>query len=148
MENCTKIYDLPFEKRCDYAKIYCVSESLVPINYLYFCPLNQNLFVASILGVLFATFLFYCIGVVAERFVVPKLLNISKTFNISHNLTAITFLAFGNGAADLITSWVAAGKSGDDAVYFSIGAIIGASVFITLFLAPLMVFCSPTAITM
>lgn len=53
---------------------------------------------------------------------------ISKKCNFSDSLSGVTFLAFANGAGDLITAIVASGAEG--AVSYNIGALYGAGFFV------------------
>lgn len=51
---------------------------------------------------------------------------------ISQNLAGVTFLAFGNGAPDVISSIVAS-QSLANGIEFSVGSLCGAGIFVTSF---------------
>jgi sodium/potassium/calcium exchanger 6 len=60
-----------------------------------------------------------------------------ETYKINQNVAAVTLIAFGNCAPDIISSLVA---SENDNISFSIGSIIGSGMFITSFVFGLVVF--------
>ena len=51
-------------------------------------------------------YLFLAIGVTVEHFLCPALAVISNTLGLSESVAGVTFLAFGNGAADIFSIFV------------------------------------------
>ena len=64
------------------------------------------------------------VGTAADEFLVPSLEVISKTLKLTQNVAGVTFLALGNGAADVFGAYAA--LSGDTA-NLAIGQIVGMS---------------------
>ena len=57
---------------------------------------------------------------------------LAEKLKISQNLAGVTFLAFGNGAPDIISSIVASGNDNSaEGIGFSVGALVGSGIFIT-----------------
>jgi sodium/potassium/calcium exchanger 6 len=71
-------------------------------------------------------------GNTANKYLSCALTAISDRLKISQNLAGVTFLAFGNGAPDVISSIVAA-ASISNGIEFSVGALNGAGIFVTSF---------------
>ena len=66
---------------------------------------------------------------------------------MSESLAGVTFLAFGNGAADVISSICASGL-GEEGIYLASSGLVGSCVTNNLFLAPLVVLLSPKTVVM
>jgi Ca2+/Na+ antiporter len=64
---------------------------------------------------------------------------------MSESLAGVTFLAFGNGSADVVSSIVASGMN-EDGIYMATSGLIGACCVNSFFLAPLVVLLSKKAI--
>ncbi|CAH7683823.1 Sodium/calcium exchanger protein-domain-containing protein [Phakopsora pachyrhizi] len=77
--------------------------------------------------VVWLMFLFSFIGIVASDFFCPNLSNLSNRLGLNKNLTGVTFLGFGNGAPDVLSTFVAM-RSGTGSL--AIGELIGAASFI------------------
>lgn len=75
---------------------------------MYFCNIDQSKFELALFSVLFVFCCFHFIGSTAENYLTPAIGNIIKKLNISEILAGVTFVAFGNGAPDVITSFSAA----------------------------------------
>ena len=73
---------------------------------------------------------FYITSSTANKYLSSSLTALSNRLKISQNLAGVTFLAFGNGAPDVISSIVAA-SSITNGIEFSIGALHGAGIFVT-----------------
>ena len=90
-------------------------------------------------------FYFYIIGGTSEQYLTPALAKIAKFFNMSENLAGVTFLAFGNGSPDVISSIVASGL-GKDGIYMGVSGLVGSCTVNSFFLAPLVVLLSKKSI--
>ncbi len=78
-------------------------------------------------------------------FLTPALAKIARVLKISESLAGVTFLTYGNGAADVVSSIAASGLSATG-IYLSSSGIIGALAANSLFLSPLVVILSKKAI--
>ncbi|KAI8458978.1 Sodium/calcium exchanger protein-domain-containing protein, partial [Phakopsora pachyrhizi] len=77
--------------------------------------------------VVWLMFLFSFIGIVASDFFCPNISTLSNRLGLNKNLTGVTFLGFGNGAPDVLSTFVAM-RSGTGSL--AIGELIGAASFI------------------
>ncbi|CAG2112574.1 unnamed protein product, partial [Medioppia subpectinata] len=73
-------------------------------------------------------FLFLSMGVVADEFLCPALLTISKTLRLPDNIAGVTFLAFGNGAPDIFSSISGVTQSKPQLIF---SGLLGAGIFVT-----------------
>ncbi|NWX93602.1 NCLX protein, partial [Nothoprocta pentlandii] len=124
------------------------------LDYLdgIFCTFPARLLpLAVTLYACWLLYLFVILGVTAEKFFCPNLSAISTNLKLSHNvaltpwraasgafsltspLHGVTFLAFGNGAPDVFSAVVA--FSDPRTAGLAIGAVFGASVFVTTVVA-------------
>jgi sodium/potassium/calcium exchanger 6 len=71
-------------------------------------------------------------------FLSTSITKIVETFNINQNIAAVTLLAFGNGAPDVISSLVASAE--EEGIQFSINSLIGGGMFVTSFVLGAVVF--------
>ena len=120
---------------CKWIETYqCTGSS--PINFYQFCYCDFTLtwegyvifFLLMILAILF---MFYLIGLTAERWVAPALGKIAEIMHMSQNLAGVTFVALGNGAPDVIGAVVASGSTSPDGTNLAIGALIGSCLMLT-----------------
>jgi len=72
-------------------------------------------------------YLFIALGVSAEGYFCPSLTLIADGLGLSQNVAGVTFLALGNGAPDLFSSFSAISQ---EAPELSLGAILGAGIFV------------------
>ncbi len=86
---------------------------------------------------------FYLTGNTANKYLSCALTALSNRLKISQNLAGVTFLAFGNGAPDVISSIVAA-ENISNGLEVSIGALHGAGTFVTSFVLASVVWFSGT----
>ena len=122
------IYSLAFNDRCDFVKQVCTDNvNVINLDIIYFCQLDQNWFVAFILGLYLIILCFRVIGIVSEEYLSISLGNISKRLGLSEALTGVTLLAYANGSPDIISSLVAGDQDGG--ALLSVGALYGASLF-------------------
>ncbi|CAH1787283.1 unnamed protein product [Owenia fusiformis] len=108
------------------------------INYIdvIYCKFPNNLIPLGMV-ILFIWWMFIFIGlaITADDFFCPDLAVISDTLGLSPNVAGVTFLAFGNGAADIFSAFAAfQATSGGDAG-LAVGGLFGAGVFVTTIVA-------------
>lgn len=140
-EQCSKMFIASiknFDKKCQFVRTVCESNYL---NFyeLHYCTFDENSFY-SISITLFLLFLcFYILTDTANKYLSTALTIITDTLNLSPNLAAMTFLAFGNGAPDVISSIVASDNELGD-LSLSIGALIGGGLCVACFVFGLVIY--------
>ena len=82
--------------------------------------------------------LFFILSSTSDMFLSTSITKIVETFNINQNIAAVTLLAFGNGAPDVISSLVASAE--EEGIQFSISSLIGGGMFVTSFVLGAVVF--------
>jgi len=106
------------------------SSSLLDYAAFHYCtmvPLGLG-WLSLVVQIVFMLFLFICLGVAAESFFCPALNVISEALKLSENVAGVTFLALGNGAPDVFSSFAAVSSGSFD---LGVGGVLGAAVFIT-----------------
>lgn len=97
------------------------------------------------IGVVLIVLCFYLLGSTADGYLSPALETIAVKLGISESLAGVTFLAFGNGAPDVISALSASG--GDtDGIYLAIGALLGAGLFVTSIVASVVILSAKKSI--
>ena len=117
-------------KNCSYEYINFYS--------LYFCYMKGSVIFSSIVFILILVILFFIISTTTDIFLSTAITKIVETFKINQNIAAVTLLAFGNGAPDVISSLIA--SSDEEGISFSINSLIGSGMFITSFVLGSVVF--------
>ena len=138
--NCTASFintQLPKSEACQYVKNSCPSDY---INFyaFHYCLMNGSTIFTSIIMILFLIFLFFVLSSTSDIFLSTAITKIVETFNINQNVAAVTLLAFGNGAPDVISSLVASAEA--EGIDFSISSLIGSGMFVTSFVLGSVVF--------
>lgn len=123
---------------CLYSRENCTG-SYINFYALHYCDLGSNILITLPLYTIFSKLsfklvllCFYLTGDTANKYLSCALTAISEKLKISQNLAGVTFLAFGNGAPDVISSIVAA-SSISNGIEFSVGSLNGAGIFVTSF---------------
>ena len=99
---------------------------------LHYCSLDQMLWLMIPIGIIIVMICFYVLGSTADGYLSPALETITVKLGISESLAGVTFLAFANGAPDVVSALVASsGGEGDDGVYLAISALLGAGLFVS-----------------
>ncbi|ORX95438.1 hypothetical protein K493DRAFT_351588 [Basidiobolus meristosporus CBS 931.73] len=128
-QECEKIYE--HADRCAFVRENCADLQSSLLNYLdfYYCGFKPAFgFAAFFLLATWLLFLFAFVGTAASDYFCPNLSSIATTLNLSENLAGVTFLAFGNGAPDVFTTFSAL-KANSSGLAF--GELIGAAAFIS-----------------
>lgn len=116
---------------CDY--------SFINFFYLHYCSVNSITWISVPIILIIGAILFFLLSDTSNRYLSSALTNISNKLGISQNLAGLTFLAFGNGSPDVITSIVASdGEEGG--IDFSVAALVGSGVFLTTLVMSFVVF--------
>ncbi|KAI3382389.1 hypothetical protein SNEBB_001765 [Seison nebaliae] len=133
--SCVNLHKFPKLERCDFVEATetChFDEGFIQYVQIIYCSIPTRLFGAG----LFASFLwllvlFLTLGITADSFFCKSLTVISQLLGISENVAGVTFLAFGNGAADVFSASIAIVNSKDADPSLAIGSLFGAGIFVT-----------------
>jgi sodium/potassium/calcium exchanger 6 len=113
-------------------------------HHFHYCTLNGNLGIIIPFGLFLIVLSFYVLGSTADAYLSPALETISLKLKMSESLAGVTLLAFGNGAADVLSAFSASG--GEDGTYLALGALLGAGLFVTCIVAAAVLLSSKHAI--
>ena len=137
--NCTSIKInslLNYEEKCQFISQNC-PYNYINFYYIYYCLLQSSLLPSIITFLIILIILFFILSSTSDIFLSTAMVKLIETYKINQNVAAVTLIAFGNCAPDIISSLVA---SENDNISFSIGSIIGSGMFITSFVLGLVVF--------
>ena len=137
--NCTSIKInslLNYEEKCQFINQNC-PYNYINFYYIYYCLLKSSLLPSIITFLIILIILFFILSSTSDIFLSTAMVKLIETYKINQNVAAVTLIAFGNCAPDIISSLVA---SENDNISFSIGSIIGSGMFITSFVLGLVVF--------
>lgn len=137
--NCTSIKInslLNYEEKRQFISQNC-PYNYINFYYIYYCLLKSSLLPSIITFLIILIILFFILSSTSDIFLSTAMVKLIETYKINQNVAAVTLIAFGNCAPDIISSLVA---SENDNISFSIGSIIGSGMFITSFVLGLVVF--------
>ena len=127
LANCTyEFIQQNLDKACEIAK-NC-EFSYINFYELHYCTFNSHIYLSIPLFVLILIICFFLLGDTSGKYLSTALTILSDKCNMSQNLAAVTFLALGNGAPDVISSFVA--SDDEDGIEFSVGAFVGSSLLV------------------
>ena len=128
---------ITINEKCLFVSTNCSYEYL---NFysLYYCYMKGSIIINSILLIIFLIILFFILSSTSDIFLSTAITKIVETFKINQNVAAVTLLAFGNGAPDVISSLVASEE--EEGISFSISSLIGSGMFVTSFVLGSVVF--------
>jgi sodium/potassium/calcium exchanger 6 len=86
---------------------------------------------------------FYILATVAERFFCPALENVAAAMRLPEDVAGATLLSFGNGAPDVFAQIAALSQASSEGISLAIGAVLGAGLFVTSVVFPIVVLVSP-----
>ena len=118
------------QEKCNFVSKQCPYEY---INFysLHYCYMNGSFLFTSFILILILFILFFILSSTSDIFLSTAITKIVETFDINQNIAAVTLLAFGNGAPDVISSLVASSEV--EGLSFSISSLLGTGMFITSF---------------
>jgi sodium/potassium/calcium exchanger 6 len=105
--------------------------SYVNFYAFHYCYFDQQIWLTLPIFIIIGLICFYILSDTANKYLSVALTTLSDKFNISQNLAGVTLLAFGNGAPDVISSFVAA--KDENGLNFTIASTAGAGIFLTAF---------------
>ena len=91
-------------------------------------------------------YLFALLATITDDYFVPALNWIAATLNLNENIAGITFVALGNGAADIFGAMAALTSATAETSSLAIGALLGAGAFIRLVVAGACIWICPVKI--
>lgn len=128
---------LTIKEKCDFVSANC-SYEYINFYSFHYCMMKGSVILTTIFITLLLFILFFILSSTSDIFLGSAISKIVETFNINQNIAAVTLLAFGNGAPDVISSLVASAEP--EGVTFSICSIMGTALFITSFVLGLVVY--------
>lgn len=117
-----------FTDKCQFVKEYC-SNDFIPLYQMHFCSFDEQLYFTIPILVLILVICFYLLSDTSNRYLCNALTILSDRLKLSQNLAGVTMLALGNGAPDVISSFVASdNRSG---IALAVGCLMGAGIFVS-----------------
>ena len=104
-----------------------LAESIKEIDTEFY-KLQENM-AFFIFEIVFSLYLLLNLGLIAEKFLMPSLMNISRRYNMSRDLTGI-LVALGNLVPELTTTILSFLKHGVKMTEFGVACNVGTSVFV------------------
>lgn len=86
---------------------------------------------------------FYLLGTTADGYLAPALECIAIELHISEQLAGVSFLAFANGAPDVIGAIAASGSAAGNGVGMAVGAITGAGCYVAGVVSGIIIIAAP-----
>lgn len=129
--------------KCLFVRDHCQEDSLGYLNYIefYYCASSSTSQLAFLVFIiLWLLLLFVTIGTAASDYLAVNLNTISSMLGLSPAMAGVTFLAYGNGASDLVSTYTAMSVGSGS---LAVGELIGAASFITAVVAGVMVCYHP-----
>eukprot|EP01135_Chromosphaera_perkinsii_P007718 Nk52_evm7s967 gene=Nk52_evmTU7s967 len=115
------------------------SDGLFDYYRMYYCTFSGMEWLAYILLFLWTVVLFYILASTADKYFCYALHTLAEKLRLSSDVAGVTLLALGNGAPDFFTAF--AGLN-NDAVDMVLGANVGATCFILLFIMGMVIVTS------
>lgn len=128
--NCfhSNIFTLPIQERCAFVKDNCPYE-YVNFYEMHFCFFNGNYLLTIPASIFLMIIFFFILAETSEVNLSSSITNLVNKLGISQNIAAVTLLAFGNGAADVISSLVASTQN--EGIELAVGSLLGSCSFAT-----------------
>ncbi|XP_064459628.1 mitochondrial sodium/calcium exchanger protein-like isoform X2 [Ornithodoros turicata] len=133
---CERVHHFNSSEQCAFVRgcEQCQEdEQFIPYMTFVYCAFGSgNTPPALVCLVIALLTMFVGLGITADDFLAPALIVISDTLRLSQNIAGITFLAFGNGAPDIISSLAGIQQARPDLV---IGELFGAGIYVVCVVA-------------
>ena len=128
---------LTIKDKCIFVSNNC-SYEYINFYSFHYCIMRGFFPLSAIIIILILFILFFILSSTSDMYLSSSITKIIETFNINQNIAAVTLLAFGNGAPDVISTLVASAEP--EGISFSINSVLGSGMFITSFVLGLVVF--------
>lgn len=125
-------------------KICTEKQDLFNFFSLYWCDFNGNSLILCVFYLLAIFLIFKYTSITVDEYIAEGITKLSDFLNFSEALSAVTLLAFANGAGDFITALVASGSEGG--ISYNIGALFGAGMFVCSVVVAICIFQSEDGI--
>lgn len=104
--------------------LYC-SKNFAFFNLVdfYYRSISENAILMFIIICAIYPVLFMCVAFIADNYLAIGMQDLSKRFNLTPSMAAVTLIAFANGAPDVLSSLAACGKEGGALI--SLGSLYG-----------------------
>lgn len=134
-------YEGPEETYCEFVEENCNFATIPYVALYYQCVGNlSKAAVYLIMGALLLVW-FYLMSRAAEEYFCPVLEIFTEKLNLSDDVAGVTFLALGNGVADVATTFEAVRGGGFN---IAMGELLGAALFISSLVLSLVVLVGKT----
>lgn len=160
MDNCTLdciqiMGNFTYEDTCNFVQDQCQQDSVQFIQG-YYCILHQSFILFIIVAVIFLwhqmalfVLLYLALNALTEHSLTPAVENVITRFSrtwlkieISPTLAGVTFLAFANGAPDVLTAVLAGASTSASTELIPFGSIFGGALFSTAYILSAVIFQS------
>jgi len=109
-------------------QLYCEPEyNIRNLVDFYYRNTSQNAILMFIFICIVFPISFLCVATIADNFLAVGMQDLAKRFNLSPTIAAVSLIAFANGAPDLLG--VIAVGADNDAMFISLGALMGGFIF-------------------
>ena len=135
MPQCEAVHSVNKSEQCDFVTKQedCqIQGGYLDYTRFVYCYLHDYKVAGIFIFVFWLTFLFINMGMAVRDFLCPSLDAIARTLRLSENVAGVTFLALGNGAADIFSIVVLMIKEDRNLSYAetAIGSIFGGGLFV------------------
>lgn len=120
------------------SKICFEKQEMFNFFQLYWCGFEGNNILLILFYIIGIFLIFKYTSITVDEYIAEGITKISDYLKFSEALSAVTLLAFSNGAGDLITALVASGTEGG--ISYNIGALFGAGMFVCSIVVSICVF--------
>lgn len=127
------------KNKCQFAIDNCNGAYFNMISFNY-CEFENNYLLSILIYSILSSISFYIIFNTANDYLSSSLTKISYGLGLSPNISALTLLAFGNGAPDVISAFVASEDS--EGLLLGIGALFGSGLILTTISFSLVIYMS------
>lgn len=136
VRSCEAVHQVNVSEQCSFVlgNEHChTDDQFVPYMTFVYCTFGSgNTPPAIVVLIIALLIMFVALGITADDFLAPALIVISDTLRLSQNIAGVTFLAFGNGAPDIISSLAGIQQARPELV---IGELFGAGIYVTCVVA-------------
>ena len=143
IKECTKKIIDTFSNisdKCVYIKENCDKSYFIDVLYAHYCFFDSNYLITGLLIFLILLISFYLLSSTANDYLSNAAQTICDNLKMSQSIAGITLLALGNGAPDVISTFVA--LDSPDGFEFGLGQLVGSTMFLNSFVFSMLVITS------
>ncbi|XP_077510881.1 mitochondrial sodium/calcium exchanger protein-like isoform X1 [Amblyomma americanum] len=135
-DECDDVHHLNASLQCDFvvgSEDCHTDEQYLAYTTFVYCAFGSGQTAPALAVLAFGLLIMFVgLGITADDFLTPSLIVISDSLHLSQNIAGVTFLAFGNGAPDILSSLAGIQQARPELV---IGELFGAGIFVTCVVA-------------